>query len=313
MSDLPLPDDLEDALHKPGERQADHIIALFGRTTPAATPPAGSRERLLARLESERANSPAENATPAHVKRPASGTVRSTWRWLPISVACAAGLMLGLLPAWHWHGQTTAVKRDHDHALATIQELNGRVNALQFEAVAWSSHVDALRNEKISLQSQAVSLQEKAAALGDDIAALRGEKGDLQKRLSALQDEAARNEELLAILRSSQVQSFVLRPTVDGNPGYARILWDQQNRRWHLRTEGLPVPAQGRTYELWFITPDQRKIAAGTFDVDAQGKGDLLITLPPGLSDIALAAVTDEPRGGVAQPTGSIHLAGKTQ
>lgn len=136
-------------------------------------------------------------------------------------------------------------------------------------------------------------------------AALRGE-------LAALREEAERNKDLLAILRSSQVESFVLRPAENGRPGYARILWDQQNRRWHLRAVELPTPAVGRTYELWFITPDQRKIAAGSFDVDAHGTGDLLIDLPPDLGEVALAAITDEPRGGVTQPTGTIHLAGKT-
>ncbi len=335
MSDLPRPDSLADALHQPGEQNADRIVALLGRTAAPVPPPNGSRERLLTRLQRE-TKIPRINHAPAISESTRRGQPK---RWLLVSVACAAGLLVGLIPAWYWKGEATSATLDHEHDVSALQDLRNRINSLQFEAINWQSKIVALeadnvnaktqattlRADKASLQAKAVALEadrtalqrqadklrEEMVTLGSDSVVLQKELATLQAQVATLRDEASRNEELLTILRSSQVQTFVLRPAENGRPGFARILWDQQSRRWHLSTEGLPVPAQGRTYELWFITEDQRKVAAGTFDVDASGQGTLLISLPPGLNDISLAAVTDEPRGGVAQPTGSIHLAGK--
>ena len=67
----------------------------------------------------------------------------------------------------------------------------------------------------------------------------------------------------------------------------------------------------GRTYELWFVTADQRKVPAATFDVGADGDASLVVKPPKELGAIALAAVTEEPSGGVPQPTGAILLVGK--
>ena len=78
---------------------------------------------------------------------------------------------------------------------------------------------------------------------------------------------------------------------------------------WLFYAFDLAPAGPGKTYELWFITADERKIPAGTFDVDPSGVGALRVSVPEGLEEeIALAAVTDEPAGGVPQPTGSIQL-----
>jgi anti-sigma-K factor RskA len=97
------------------------------------------------------------------------------------------------------------------------------------------------------------------------------------------------------------------------SPAFGRILWDQQKQQWHVYVFDLKPPPPGRTYELWFIKPDQTKVPAGTFDTDASGKGSLRVQLPEDIGPIALAAITDEPAGGSPQPTGAIHLVGQVQ
>jgi anti-sigma-K factor RskA len=90
-----------------------------------------------------------------------------------------------------------------------------------------------------------------------------------------------------------------------------RIFWDRARNEWIVHVTDMKSPPAGRTYELWFITPQQKKVPAGTFDVDARGRGTLVASVPPNIGPIALAAVTDEPIGGVPQPTGSIQLVGE--
>ena len=48
-----------------------------------------------------------------------------------------------------------------------------------------------------------------------------------------------------------------------------------------------------------------------TFNVDSSGSASLIVQVPTDIGPIALAAITDEPVGGVDAPTGKIQLAGK--
>ncbi|HZN54817.1 MAG TPA: anti-sigma factor [Candidatus Polarisedimenticolaceae bacterium] len=93
----------------------------------------------------------------------------------------------------------------------------------------------------------------------------------------------------------------------------ARIFWDEQRGIWHVYLANMKPADPGRTYQLWFITPDQTKVSAGTFDVGRRGAGEIVVRVPPSLGKIAMAAVTEEPAGGVPQPTGAIQLAGKLE
>jgi hypothetical protein len=72
--------------------------------------------------------------------------------------------------------------------------------------------------------------------------------------------------------------------------------------------------ADGKTYELWLISNNQ-KIPAGTFDVNEHGVAQLLGAVPtlPAGSNVTLA-VTDEPMNSRHDaPTGLIQMAGHVQ
>ena len=67
----------------------------------------------------------------------------------------------------------------------------------------------------------------------------------------------------------------------------------------------------GRTYQLWFITPDEKKVSAAVFDVGRRGVRRDRRARAARARKIAVAAVTEEPAGGVPQPTGAIQLVGQ--
>ncbi len=91
----------------------------------------------------------------------------------------------------------------------------------------------------------------------------------------------------------------------------ARIFWDEERGIWHVYLANMKPSDPGRTYQLWFITSEQKKVSAGTFDVGRRGSGEIVVRIPAGLGRIAVAAVTEEPSGGAPQPTGAIQLVGK--
>ena len=135
---------------------------------------------------------------------------------------------------------------------------------------------------------------------------------DRDTRIQQLATDLAKSQDLLAALQSRELQVVALAPQPPAQPesAWGRIFRDKGRRQWHFQAFGLKPPAAGKTYELWFVTPDMRKLPAGTFDPDARGNASLTVAVPPGEEMLALAAVTDEPAGGVPQPTGQFQLVG---
>jgi hypothetical protein len=151
--------------------------------------------------------------------------------------------------------------------------------------------------------------RERAAALAERERLARAvdlRDGEIRR----LEGEAARQAETVRMLRSPEVQVVPLRggaqPEASG-----RLFFDRARRRWYFHASGLRPAGPGRTYELWLVDAAQQKLPAGLFDVDARGEASIEVAVPETASGFALAAVTDEPAGGVPQPTGQIQLVGE--
>jgi len=155
-----------------------------------------------------------------------------------------------------------------------------------------------------ALQTEREDLASRNRALGSELV-------ERDQRIAALEGEAVRDSEMVRMLRSPEVEVVPLRGS-GAQPGAAgRLFFDRSGGRWYFHASQLRPAGPGRTYELWFINSAQQKIPAGTFDVDANGEATLVIAVPEGAGTLALAAVTDEPAGGVKQPTGEIQLLGQ--
>ena len=133
----------------------------------------------------------------------------------------------------------------------------------------------------------------------------------LRQERAQLRLQLAGAEEALRTMRSPRVAVVSLGGGEKQPNAVGRIFWDRVRNQWWFYASELAPPDPGRTYELWFINDKGDKVPAGTFDVDASGSGQLMVSVPDGIGTITLAAVTDEPRGGSPQPTGQIHLVGK--
>ena len=144
--------------------------------------------------------------------------------------------------------------------------------------------------------ARAVLLQSALADRDQTVEQLRRKLSGQQDLVAALEDPSARLIELAGAAQKA---------------ASARLVWNPTAGRSVLLATGLAPPPAGRTFELWFITADQRKVRAATFDPDAGGSAVLAVAVPSGLPPLAVAAVTDEPAGGSPAPTGAIQLAGK--
>lgn len=254
--------------------EAEATLAPLPLTLPGVAPSPGVRERLMKRV--------AEDA-PAR---------RSAGERRRFAARSAEGASAAPDPGWAPQARTSADRReDLEPAMRPRRPARSFFPALAAATLA------------AVLGGLAVYIPMRKQE-----ATLAGVLNRQDSRLRALEEKVHSATLTVKMLRSPAVQVVSLGPAA--TPGASgRIFWDRRRGEWRFYAADLAKPAPGRTYELWFITEDQRKIPAGTFDVNEAGEGELIAHVPTG-ERLALAAVTDEPSGGAPQPTGKIHIAG---
>lgn len=128
--------------------------------------------------------------------------------------------------------------------------------------------------------------------------------------LAGVRATLERREGMLNAVLDASTAMYRLNPSADSlSPAGAQLFWSRDQHVWLLHAFNLPRLPEGRAYQLWFVTPAAR-IAAGVLDPDSLGHALLRVSVPPEAAGTELAAITLEPAGGSAQPTGPIVLAG---
>jgi hypothetical protein len=141
----------------------------------------------------------------------------------------------------------------------------------------------------------------------------------MQKQLVSAQREVAtqdqHNRELVTqteLLHSPSLRLIRMEGVAQPKAS-ARALWDERRQAWHFYAYNLQTLGSKEAYELWFVTPYGRKVAAATFRPNELGNAYLVTSLAKDVGPVDAAFVTDEPSVGTFQPTGTIHLSGKLE
>ncbi len=130
---------------------------------------------------------------------------------------------------------------------------------------------------------------------------LRGDVADLQRDVDRIQGE---NSTLRA---SANATVYQLLPTEDAPPNANAQAWFSVQGSGVLSAANLPQPDDGSVYQLWYITDSPTNpVPGGTFSVDRTGQGFMLI--PADVDGVTSIAISLEPEGGSASPTGAILL-----
>jgi anti-sigma-K factor RskA len=130
-----------------------------------------------------------------------------------------------------------------------------------------------------------------------------------RRELAQARESEKQRQQIIAGLIGPGVRVIELAPT-ERRTGRARMFWNQTRGAWTFLAYGVAIPAEGRTYQLWLITPADRKISAGIFTLSADGNAIVTTTYALAADSLAAVAVTEEPAGGVDVPSGDIVLVG---
>lgn len=142
-------------------------------------------------------------------------------------------------------------------------------------------------NERVELRDKVASLPER------DLAA--------RHAVDSLTALVASRDSLVASFAGRDVSMMTLTSRSAKDP-YARLFWDRARNTWTLIARNMPALKPGRTYQLWIVT-SKATVSAGTFDA-VNGSSMMHATYTVNPDNLRAIAVTDEPAGGVQQPTG---------
>jgi anti-sigma-K factor RskA len=98
-----------------------------------------------------------------------------------------------------------------------------------------------------------------------------------------------------------------LAGTEQASGATAKIAYDKTGHAM-LMASGLPPAPQGKEYQLWFIVGSKAPMPGKSFAPDEAGQGTLIDQVPHEAMDAAVFAITLEPAGGLAKPSGAIYL-----
>lgn len=132
--------------------------------------------------------------------------------------------------------------------------------------------------------------------------------GAAEEQQNRLQRELRDREATLAAVSAPSVQVIDLASS--GQAPGGRMFWDRRSNRWTFFAHNLPAVQRGREYQLWFITPGSRKIPSRTFRPDRRGEAQVVVDYALSADSLQAIAVTEEPTGGLPQPSGPVVIVG---
>jgi len=129
------------------------------------------------------------------------------------------------------------------------------------------------------------------------IGTLTAERDDLVARVGALEDTVS------TFIHGPATRLIQIPVSTGGRVGSVTIFADSVRHRWLVRCDGLAPNARDQAYQLWFIT-DRGMATAAVMPMDQDKPMVMGLEMPSADQRVVGAAMSIEPRGGSASPSG---------
>lgn len=251
-------------------------LAAYGRlvdrllyAAPPAAPPPALGARLQAALARDGGAAPGTAAAPV-----APGTLVA-----PLAPPALHAAQAEPQRAWHWPQWTAAAA-----VAATL--------VLLLLNLYWLREIGQLRAGHAALQEQ---LRQQSAQFAEQLAAQ-------DRTIAAQQERLGNQDQMLASLVAETGERYAMQPVDPGSAAVAQVAWLEGSNTAILRAENFPLLEEGKEYQLWLISGDQRT-SGGLFTVDDYGCATVVFHPTGSLEDFDGMGITPEPAGGSPGPT----------
>jgi anti-sigma-K factor RskA len=129
----------------------------------------------------------------------------------------------------------------------------------------------------------------------------------LWRQNNAIRKDLEQSQEFVQLVTSPGARVAELKSSAVGAGATATVAYDS-NGHAMLVASNLPSLPQGKAYQLWFIVGNKAPMPGKTFAPNSTGQGVIKEQMPREALNSPVFAVTVEPAGGVAAPTGPIYL-----
>ena len=157
----------------------------------------------------------------------------------------------------------------------------------------WLREISMLRQNYVALQGQ---LRQQA----DEFMLRMLEQENL---LAAQQQQILRQYELVGTLKADAGERYTMQAVEPDSTAVAQVAWLEGSNVAVLRAQNFPVLEEGKQYQLWLISGDERT-SGGLFSVDDYGCANILFYPDRSLDAFDGMGITPEPAGGSPGPTG---------
>jgi Anti-sigma-K factor rskA len=173
-------------------------------------------------------------------------------------------------------------------------------------ALGMQRRVDSKLNEAAARVTAAERQAEAAAQLANQRVAATREDAD--KKIVEAEQTARKAQTVSDVLAAPDLVRFNVTSGATTPRAYAQMLWSR-SRGLVFSGSRVPAPPAGTTYQTWLLTNGE-PVSAGLFVPDAAGRVMVVTQDPPKVPRSVIGvAVTVEPSGGRAAPSGPTLLA----
>ncbi|HVW20177.1 MAG TPA: anti-sigma factor [Opitutaceae bacterium] len=261
--------------------------ASLAHAAPPAEPPAGLRARVLA-----------------------SASGRRSARILPFPSLLPWAIAAGLAVAATGTGSLYVARRSELTLLREQQRL------AQLEAASTRNQMEA---ERIVHQRELADARQSLAEAGRRLADSQREVGQMRGATEQLRQQVEDASRQVAVLDRklksetdlAKYKIMALVSMLKNSPeAMAVAVWNPMEQQGMLKVTKLPMPAEGKDYQLWVFDPHySAPVNAGVFQLDpATGEAHVKFKADEKVMTPAKFAVSLEQKGGMPSPHGPVVL-----
>ncbi len=123
------------------------------------------------------------------------------------------------------------------------------------------------------------------------------------EQTAGIKQQLAAQQSFMTLIAYAQGNALTIRGTSAAPLAVGKLYADSDSSVAALVTVNLPPPNPGKVYQAWLTSADGRQVSGGTFSVNGEGDGWLLVRAPQQLGSYKQVSVTVEPGGGSSSPT----------